>query len=310
MFYRYIDWSITVPLQIIAFSLILLAMLTVLADESSSGEDDGSDSRDSIGWLVIRPLLSSAVVLLCGALLFKVVDGRAAYFDGTVRRLPTRVVGLITSRTDELLLLLLICGGNLCVWLAEGFYSSALLGVFCLGTVFCTTPRAAHAFAAAGPLQAWLSRLFFGCTVGFVVPVGDLFESRAFGEGLVLTVAAILGKFLSGAWGESIAPPGEPVASRFYWGAFLRIGCAMIGRGELGFMLAVTSLEDRIISQRAYSATVWALMLATLLGPFAFRLSMKVSCGLRPQTKTAQDEGEAALGVDMKAATPVCESHI
>ena len=36
-----------------------------------------------------------------------------------------------------------------------------------------------------------------------------------------------------------------------------------------------------ILTPEAYSATIWALLLATLLGPYAFRLSMKLTpCGL------------------------------
>jgi len=45
----------------------------------------------------------------------------------------------------------------------------------------------------------------------------------------------------------------------------------MIGRGELGFQLATESLNKEIISPEGYSATIWALLLATLLGPWAFR---------------------------------------
>ena len=50
----------------------------------------------------------------------------------------------------------------------------------------------------------------------------------------------------------------------------------MVGRGELGFVLATESLEAGMLEQRAYCATVWALVLATLLGPVAFRLSLRV----------------------------------
>jgi hypothetical protein len=68
-------------------------------------------------------------------------------------------------------------------------------------------------------------------------------------------------------------------------------------RGELGFLLATESLDAEILSERAlryttepaprriaassggcryrYSATIWALLLATLLGPYAFRISMR-----------------------------------
>lgn len=38
----------------------------------------------------------------------------------------------------------------------------------------------------------------------------------------------------------------------FFW----QVGCAMIGRGELGFMMASESLETELMSDTAFSATV------------------------------------------------------
>ena len=57
----------------------------------------------------------------------------------------------------------------------------------------------------------------------------DLFVGSNVGQGLVLTLAAILGKWLSGAWGTSVFEGGRFVGLP-YWGAFMRVGCAMIGR--------------------------------------------------------------------------------
>ena len=77
----------------------------------------------------------------------------------------------------------------------------------------------------------------------------------------------------------------------------MRVGCAMIGRGELGFQLATTAKADGILTADAYSATIWALLLATLIGPFAFRLSMKYTpWGLE------EKGGEAAAAAVVAAA--------
>jgi len=223
--------------------------------------------------------------------------------------LPARLKAAADAHASEWMLLLLLGGGVLAAWLAEGLYSSQLLGIFAVGTVFCTRPAAQQSYAAVAPLQAWLSRLFFGATVGFVVPLDDLFDGGAFGEGLALTLAAIVGKFLSGAWAENVfgEVPSDGLASRYYWGAFLRVGCAMIGRGELGFMLATTSLEDNIINRRAYSATIWALILATLIGPFAFRLSRRCTSLIRPDADGHASKG-GAVTVSTRAAAQDSQS--
>ena len=65
----------------------------------------------------------------------------------------------------------------------------------------------------------------------------------------------------------------------------------MIGRGELGFVLATESLEAGMLEQRAYCATVWALVLATLLGPLAFRLSLRVRAEAPGAAGTAPIDG-------------------
>ena len=96
----------------------------------------------------------------------------------------------------------------------------------------------------------------------------------------MLLIPAVLGKWLSGAWGVSVFDGGR-FAGRTYWATFNRVGCAMIGRGELGFQLATTSRAAGILNADSYSATIWALLLATLLGPFAFRMAMRLTpCGL------------------------------
>ena len=65
--------------------------------------------------------------------------------------------------------------GVLLAWAADAVHSSALLGAFVAGTSFCFLPHARAAWAgAAAPAQAWLSRLFFGATVAFEVPLAPL----------------------------------------------------------------------------------------------------------------------------------------
>ena len=67
----------------------------------------------------------------------------------------------------------------------------------------------------------------------------------------------------------------------------------MVGRGELGFQLATSAKAAGILTPAAYSATIWALLLATLLGPFAFRLAMRFTpCGLEQDAAPEAREEE------------------
>ena len=78
--------------------------------------------------------------------------------------------------------------------------------------------------------------------MAFTVPLAALVEVSAIGDGVALTVAACVGKFLSGAWAAPIRAKEGGCARRPFWVAFLQVGCAMIGRGELGFVLAKEAL--------------------------------------------------------------------
>mmetsp|Transcript_44881 Transcript_44881/g.117740 ORF Transcript_44881/g.117740 Transcript_44881/m.117740 type:complete len:109 (-) Transcript_44881:167-493(-) len=91
-------------------------------------------------------------------------------------------------------------------------------------------------------------------------------------------------------------------AGRPFWIAWTQVGCAMIGRGELGFVIAKEALDDGLLSSRAYCATVWALLLATLLGPIAFRLSLRLSPAIKTATSCAQVIGESTAASSTSAA--------
>lgn len=85
---------------------------------------------------------------------------------------------------------------------------------------------------------------------------------------MVLTAAAIAGKFLTGLWS---APPKTPG----YMLLFVQVGSAMVGRGELGFVVAKMALAMGLLHERSFSACIWALLLATILGPFMFQYFLK-----------------------------------
>lgn len=241
------------------FSLILLSMLTVVQEADQGG---GVDT-----WIFLRPLLASFVVTVVGFVSFRLVDAHWAAFAARVARGSPRVRGVLHSRAQETMLLVLLGVGALAAWLSEGLFSTLLLvrlastdrssllrdwteigprlgcdrgeiaspaaagrrrrqhralqsaesppslaalprrrqGIFCVGAAFCTVPLAREAYVHVTPVQAWASRCFFGATVGFQIPVNDLFSGGNVGQGVVLTIAAILGKWLSG-----VSLTGEP----------------------------------------------------------------------------------------------------
>jgi hypothetical protein len=45
----------------------------------------------------------------------------------------------------------------------------------------------------------------------------------------------------------------------------------MVGRGELGFVVAKMAVAMGLLHEEAFSACIWALLLATIIGPFMFQ---------------------------------------
>merc|ERR1711967_146589 len=79
----------------------------------------------------------------------------------------------------------------------------------------------------------------------------------------------------------------------------LQVGCAMVGRGELGFMQMLKAYELGLVSMNSYIGTIWALLLASCFGPLLFRVSMKVF-GRPDELPTIQTAEEASEKVQPK----------
>ncbi len=48
----------------------------------------------------------------------------------------------------------------------------------------------------------------------------------------------------------------------------------MVGRGELGFLLAAEALRRKLMSEEAFGACIWALLLCTVVAPFVFKFAV------------------------------------
>merc|ERR1711939_1168092 len=60
-----------------------------------------------------------------------------------------------------------------------------------------------------------------------------------------------------------------------------QVGTAMVGRGESGFVQIQTAKAEGILGtgpkmDAAFGAIVWALLIASLVGPVLFRLTLKM----------------------------------
>ena len=58
------------------------------------------------------------------------------------------------------------------------------------------------------------------------------------------------------------------------WGKAAVVGWAMVGRGELGFVMAQEARDEGLMGERPYAACVWALLAATLASPVFMRRAL------------------------------------
>merc|ERR1719281_1542918 len=104
-------------------------------------------------------------------------------------------------------------------------------------------------------------RIFFACTVAFAVPVMKLLTAKSFGYGMIIGAIPCLG--------------AKVFCAPFMGDAKWVIGWGMCGRAEFAYYIAAASMSAMLMSKEVYAITIWALLCATVVAPFAFRGVLK-----------------------------------
>ncbi|CAM9675350.1 unnamed protein product [Ectocarpus sp. 12 AP-2014] len=169
-------------------------------------------------------------------------------------------------RGDRALLTMVLAFSLVFAYLSSLVGTSDLLGCFLGGLAFSGVPGIQTIWARQMKRYSrWGARLFFSATVAFSVPSvykdGGLLRVKPFWKGLILTVAAIVGKLVVGFYA------GPPLTLS----GFLKLGWAMNGRGEFSFFIAQEARDEGILTTEDYSAVVWALLLSSIAAPVFFR---------------------------------------
>ena len=150
--------------------------------------------------------------------------------------------------------------------------ASYLMGAFVAGLTFCTSHELHAAFVRQFKrLLQWLMRIFFAASIGFQVPIKDLFKGHVLVDGLVFTLA-LLGKLAVGF----MVPNFTQATSFTKWHLrdCLITGFSMAAEGEFAFVIAVFSVENGLIDKDQYAAVVLAVLLSTIIPPFLLRFTI------------------------------------
>lgn len=231
-------------------SLVILAVVATLGTGADSGGDSGAAS--AVAARVARPVLVSLAVVLLARLAFAIVP---TLIDAAKRRTEPE-----HHRELTLVAMLVLTLG---LTLASGAAGSTfLLGAFAGGFAFAKVESARDAWRSLEDPVAWLHSVFF-LAVGTQIPLKHVFSARGFGLGAGYVVPAVAGKIVTGCF---LAPD---------WIRARIVGWAMVGRGELGFVMARQAKVSGLMGDVPYVACVWALLVATLASPVFMRRALE-----------------------------------
>ena len=189
---------------------------------------------------------------------------------------------------DEVHIFLMVATLSVCAYItsikeaADGgaFIGSHLLGAFVAGMCFVNVPRSQAIWnSQMKRVVKWMVRFFFASSVGFAVPVSEMFTLESFGNGLLLAIGpTITTKLFSGifAYTRYTSPEAKARAAKASWitkychaqPQQLLVGAAMVARGEFAYMVADTAQSltyeggepgQRMLSPGIYASVVWVL---------------------------------------------------
>ncbi len=143
---------------------------------------------------------------------------------------------------------------------------------------FVSVPRSHQVWVAQFKrIIRWLIRIFFSATVGFAVPLSEMFTLDAFLRGLVIGIGpGLLCKIVSGVAARTAfqSPMHKKMASEasiMTRGGVVQpiqylVGMAMVARGEFAFLVAYSASKmtmpdgSNMLSPPVYAAVTWALV--------------------------------------------------
>lgn len=150
--------------------------------------------------------------------------------------------------------------------------ASFLMGAFLAGLAFCRSNDLHHIFVRQFKrLLQWLMRIFFAASIGFQVPIRNFGDGTVIWQGLVFCLA-LLGKIFTG-----FIVPNFNQTQRFtdvHLRDCLVTGFSMAAEGEFAFVIAVFAVDSGIISINLYASIVLAVLLSTIIPPFALRFTI------------------------------------
>lgn len=190
----------------------------------------------------------------------------------------TRLISRVDLPGTPTILAIMLAFGL--AWLASVAGSAMIIGAFAAGLLLRWTPHAHEIEKGVAHLGHFFVPLFF-VAVGAAVDVRvlnpvDPANRQTLVVGGLLTVAAVVGKFLAGH------------APFWFKGNKRAIGVGMIPRGEVGLIFAQMGLASGVFDAGLFSAVTLMVMVTTFIAPPLLKLLFPP---VRPRQKPHEPEG-------------------
>lgn len=140
-----------------------------------------------------------------------------------------------------------------------------IIGAFLAGMVLAEVKDAYDFEHKVHALEAFLAPIFF-VVVGMQLDIALLANSTVLIAGGILSLLAILGKFMGGALG----------AWDLGWQQARLIGVGMVPRGEVGLVVASIGLSLQIVDKSIYAQVLMMVIVTTLMAPIVLRMLITV----------------------------------
>ncbi len=139
-----------------------------------------------------------------------------------------------------------------------------------------------------------------------------MFRGSILWRGLVYAMLMAIGKLFCGVWLIRLASSSGPSqkdtkkGANKAWGRRPKslypaslLGCAMVARGEIGFLISALAASNGTFSNNLYLIVTWAILLCTIVGPLALGILAKRVRRLRDERATVGGarETEDPLGI-------------
>lgn len=184
------------------------------------------------------------------------------WFIGGIFLIPTFLKATKKLMNDETMLIVSIALCLIMVLLAVKVGFSPALGAFIMGSILAETTQAERIEHLTKSVKDLFAAIFF-VSVGMLIDPKILIDYA--GPILVITIATILGKFLSSGLGALIS--GQPLKTS------VQTGMSLAQIGEFSFIIATLGLSLKVTSEFLYPIAVAVSAITTFTTPYLIKAS-------------------------------------